>query len=128
MENYFIEDYDSYNNGYNLTLGGEGTTGLKRKPFTMEHRKKLSIVKMGRKRTKQELLKFSETMTGRKQTIKHVNNRSKKYVVTNEKMCIKMEIINLNKFCRENKLSCGAMTEVAQGHRKQHNGWKCCYL
>lgn len=28
-EKYFIEKYDSYNNGYNLTLGGEGGTGMK---------------------------------------------------------------------------------------------------
>ena len=26
---YYIEEHDSYNNGYNLTLGGEGTFGLK---------------------------------------------------------------------------------------------------
>ena len=27
MENYFITEYHSYNNGYNETLGGEGTLG-----------------------------------------------------------------------------------------------------
>ena len=27
MESYFIKQYDSYNNGYNETLGGEGTFG-----------------------------------------------------------------------------------------------------
>jgi len=29
LERKFIEEYDSYNNGYNLTKGGEGTYGLK---------------------------------------------------------------------------------------------------
>jgi hypothetical protein len=28
MENHFIVENDSYNNGYNMTLGGEGTLGL----------------------------------------------------------------------------------------------------
>ena len=28
MENYFINQHDSYKNGYNSTLGGEGTIGL----------------------------------------------------------------------------------------------------
>lgn len=27
MENYFIHQYDSYHNGYNMTLGGEGAPG-----------------------------------------------------------------------------------------------------
>ena len=27
MESYFINEYDSFNNGYNLTLGGEGSLG-----------------------------------------------------------------------------------------------------
>lgn len=27
MENHFIKEYDSFNNGYNMTLGGEGTIG-----------------------------------------------------------------------------------------------------
>lgn len=27
MENYFINEYNSYNNGYNMTLGGDGAIG-----------------------------------------------------------------------------------------------------
>jgi group I intron endonuclease len=30
MESYFIEQYDSYNNGYNMTKGGDGVTGSKK--------------------------------------------------------------------------------------------------
>jgi hypothetical protein len=40
MESYFIKEYDSFNNGYNSTLGGDGTFGL---ILSEEARKKISI-------------------------------------------------------------------------------------
>lgn len=39
MESYFIREYNSFNNGYNMTLGGEGTIGYK---HTTETKKKIS--------------------------------------------------------------------------------------
>jgi len=45
MESYFINQYDSYNNGYNETLGGEGTLGHKHKEETI---KKLSNLAKGK--------------------------------------------------------------------------------
>lgn len=44
MENYFINEHDSYNNGYNLTLGGEGNTG----PHSETSRIKMSKAKKGK--------------------------------------------------------------------------------
>lgn len=40
-EIYWIEYYNTYNNGYNLTLGGEGTRGFSH-GFTEEQKKKMS--------------------------------------------------------------------------------------
>jgi group I intron endonuclease len=40
MENYFINEYDSFHNGYNSTLGGDGTLGRK---HTLEERLNQSI-------------------------------------------------------------------------------------
>jgi group I intron endonuclease len=48
MENYFIEQYDSFKNGYNSTLGGEGVFGLKR-TFTTEERQKRKLKMLGNK-------------------------------------------------------------------------------
>lgn len=53
LEIYYIEKFDSYNNGYNSTLGGDGVTGCKHtgmygKVFTDEHRKKLSLSHIGK--------------------------------------------------------------------------------
>lgn len=57
-EKFWIEAYDSFENGYNSTLGGEGTFGYKRTPeqiqncikaakqrSTPEHKKKISEIK-----------------------------------------------------------------------------------
>lgn len=58
MENYFIVEYDSYNNGYNSTLGGEGIIGYKHsqqtkqklsRPLSEEHKEKLKISRRKRK-------------------------------------------------------------------------------
>lgn len=52
---------------------------------------------------------------------------SKKYIVVdinnNE-----LEITNLNKFCRENKLTQPLMIAVANGKQKHHKGWSCRYV
>lgn len=47
LEKYYIKLYNSFENGYNSTLGGDGVTGCKHtgmygKEFTEEHRQKLS--------------------------------------------------------------------------------------
>jgi group I intron endonuclease len=57
MENYFIEQYDSFHNGYNSTLGGDGT--------------------FGRKRTLEERIKQSKSTKGkpRPQSTEHIKNR-----------------------------------------------------
>ena len=77
MEKYFIEFYDSFENGYNSTLGGEGVFGLHRKQseeekekrrismrgnnygsltkgriLTEEHKSKLSLSKKGKPQRK----------------------------------------------------------------------------
>jgi group I intron endonuclease len=46
MENYFINEHDSYNNGYNSTLGGDGCFGL---IISEEHKTKLSSTHKGKK-------------------------------------------------------------------------------
>lgn len=45
-EIYYIEYYDTYNNGYNLTLGGGGSTGFK---HSEETKNKLSFLHKGKK-------------------------------------------------------------------------------
>lgn len=70
MENYFITEYRSYIgfedcNGYNLTLGGEGSSGYINSDET---RKKKSLSKQGRKRppiSPEQKLKISLSKKGK---------------------------------------------------------------
>jgi len=49
MECFFIRENDSYNNGYNMTLGGDGTIGL---VYTEERKAKLSKSLKGKSKPK----------------------------------------------------------------------------
>lgn len=49
MEPHFISEHDSYNNGYNMTLGGDGAIGLIR---TKEHRAKIGAAQRGKPKPK----------------------------------------------------------------------------
>lgn len=76
MESYFIKQFDSYQNGYNSTLGGEGTLGrittnttknkisqaLKNKPKTKDHILKMSESRKGKKPSEESLRKRSDSM------------------------------------------------------------------
>jgi len=53
-----ISKYDTYNTGYNLTLGGEGSKGC---AITEDNKKKISEANKGRKRTKEANIKIIES-------------------------------------------------------------------
>lgn len=64
-EKYYIAYYKGLANSKvtNLTAGGEGFVGL---VFTEEHKKKLSLAKVGRKLSPEHAKKFGKCQTGRK--------------------------------------------------------------
>jgi len=65
-EKLFIQSYDSYTNGYNATLGGDGKFGCSP---SKETREKISVSMKGKnryKRTKEHREKLAAAMTGRK--------------------------------------------------------------
>ena len=110
MEKHFIEEYKSFIgfndcNGYNMTLGGEGHTGKK----TKEHLEKIKVSLTGKKRS----LEFKQKCS----LIK-----SKKWLLT-DKNGTKIQVENLHKFCKENKLSSGAMCNLHKGKTSHHKDW-----
>jgi len=95
MEFHYIKQYDTYDNGYNLTYGGDsGTLGYThtektkekmRKPKSMEHRRNLSKAAKNRKMSKKEREHLSEIfsgkgnpMYGKKHSIESIQKMSEK--------------------------------------------------
>ena len=122
MEPYFIKEYDTFNraNGYNMTLGGDGTFGFrmcgKENPF------------FGKKHSEEMKRKMSETKKG-----KPSSNKGKKYPILSQKKSKtwmvttpsgeQLIITNLFLWCKEQNLSPSAMSMVASGKRKHHKGY-----
>jgi group I intron endonuclease len=63
LEKYYIQKFNSYENGYNCTLGGEGNWGWKP---SEEVRKKMSKWQKGKKLTDKHKLKLSAAKLGKK--------------------------------------------------------------
>lgn len=113
MESYFIQEYNSYKNGYNETLGGEGTIGFK---HTEKFKEKKSLF----------LSKNNPSFGGisEKQKQKISNTKSLNWIITTPDM-EKIKITNLYNFCKNNNLHVSAMTRVASGERKHHKNFVC---
>lgn len=64
MENFFITQYNSFNEGYNSTLGGDGCFGMK---LSEEAKKQISIKnKIPKPQTKEHIQKRADSLRGRK--------------------------------------------------------------
>jgi len=74
MEITVISWYNSYMNGYNSTIGGEGSGGYK---CSEETKKKLSLASKGRKISEEHKKKLSQSMRGRKLSNGHKKKLSK---------------------------------------------------
>lgn len=74
MEKFFIQKFDSYHNGYNETMGGDGgatMTGKKHKPETIEKMREWNIKNSptrGRKLSKEEIEKHISKIRGMKRS------------------------------------------------------------
>jgi group I intron endonuclease len=107
MEPHFIKEYNSFNFGYNMTEGGDGTPGHLRDPqIAIEHSNRMKAY-------------FSDP----KNRIKKGEDCSKNWIITDPNGIV-YHIKNMAKFCREHNLDSGNMSAVAKGRYKQYKGWK----
>lgn len=140
MEPYFIKQYDSFNNGYNMTKGGEGNLGLK---HSKEQKYKWSLERKGennpifgliginnpnygkKMHSNEHKIYISNLMIGNNYGIKQgkgeQNKKSKPYKFY--KGLNEINIKGLREFCRENNLDQGAMTRVNSGKQIIHKGY-----
>ncbi len=125
LEFYYIKYYGTYYNGYNSTMGGEGTIG---RYCTEETKQKISKANKGRKRTDAFKRKQSEIKKGIKKPKDHVrkvaDSVSRYWEITYPNG--KVEVIkNLEAFCRKNKISPSGMGNVSRGLRNHYKKYKC---
>ena len=130
IEPFFIREYNSYKNGYNMTIGGDGSIGYK---HSDEMKKYLSEQKTGIKNpmfkkvvSEETKRKLSNLNKGRKFSEESLSTWGKLYLITDPNGS-QFKIKNLNKFCRENNLDSGHMVAIAKGDRKTHKKYKCEY-
>lgn len=126
-EMYYIEKYDSFHNGYNNSIGGEGFhIGFKRSKESIDKQRKKMLGSnhplFGIGHKKESIEKMKKAKQG-------VNNpNSKRYKITSPQGEIFIVEGSFNKFCLEHHLWHNAMTNVARKEKDNHKGWKCEYL
>jgi group I intron endonuclease len=125
MEAFFIRENNSYigsedNNGYNMSMGGDGNIGYRHSEATI---KSIGDSNRGKPCPEWQKAHLSKLLTGRP----HAPGRkstAKTYSVespTGENLIV----TNITKFCRDNNLHATAMCQVAKGTANQHKGWTC---
>jgi group I intron endonuclease len=140
-EKYWIQYYDSVNNGFNIKEGGKCARGFKQsqssiekrrqkllgKPLSEKHKQKISEAHKGKILSKETVDKMIAYRTGSKlsescrQKISKSHSKNT-YELKNENG-ITLVIKNLSKFCKENNLSQGYFSRMIKGERKTYKGW-----
>lgn len=136
LEQKYINDFDSFFNGYNCTLGGEGTFGLvgelnqfygkKHTPETINRLKELASV---RKHTEETKRKISEAGKGRKhskESIEKMKQRKERKQV----ICLDTnDTFNSSTDCSNHfKIARSDIRKVCEGERITAHGMKFRYI
>lgn len=117
LEKLFIERYDTYRNGYNMTYGGDTVSD--------ETREKLRAIHKGRKITWAHKMVEAKRRNG---TLGHAmpkgaaNKLAKTYIVRLPDGS-ERRVHGLNQFCKEHGLSTQSMLQILQGRQKSHRGY-----
>lgn len=120
LEIYYIKLYNSYKNGYNLTIGGSSTRGL---ILSEEARNKISRIHKGKKLTKKQIDSLVNSNTGRKHSLETRLKISK----ANKGKCVSPESrMKISRALTGRKLSKQAKINISNGHKgiKQSGDWK----
>ena len=152
-EEWYIRYFNTYNNGYNSTIGGYGSRGHKssRKGKTFEEMygiekskllkkiqgNKISKLFQGRTWDKyltiEKINKFKQEYSNRMKNDNPMFNSeiaknhsiklAKKYLIITPDG-VKKIIKNITNYCKENKLHAGYMCQLANGKLKYYKGYK----
>jgi group I intron endonuclease len=140
-EKYWIQYYNSVDNGFNIKEGGKCSRGFKQsqssiekrrqkllgKSLSEEHKQKISKAHKGKVLSKETIDKMIAYRTGRNLSEscrqKISESHSKNTYELKNKNGITLVIKNLSKFCKENNLSQGYFSRMIKGERKTYKGW-----
>jgi len=140
-EKYWIQYYNSVDNGFNIKEGGKCSRGFKQsqdsiekrrqkllgKTLSEDHKQKISKAHKGKVLSKETVNKMIAYRTGRnltescKEKISQSHSKNT-YELTN-KDGTTLTIKNLSKFCKENNLHQSAFVTIMNGERKYHKNW-----
>jgi group I intron endonuclease len=112
----------SKNHCDNISKGNKG------KVHTDDHKNKISLSMTGKVHSNETKEMMSRDRQGHEWNTKgHENSLSKEYVIIHPDG--HQEIIKgMRAFCRDHSLRSNIMVQVAKGKRRQHKGYKCCYV
>jgi group I intron endonuclease len=128
-EQYWIETLNTFYKGYNMTLGGEGTKGIKRNLFGQNNpmygkKHSVSSIEKNRKSNLEHILKNGSHKHSEK-TKKIISEKKSKTWNVIDANGNSFTINNLWQFCKDKNLDACHLYKVAQGKLKQHKGYKC---
>jgi group I intron endonuclease len=140
-EKYWIQYYDTVNDGFNIKEGGKCSRGFKQsqisiekrrqkllgKTLSEEHKQKISKAHKGKVLSKETVDKMIAYRTGKNLTKSCKEKISKAhckniYQLENKDGTI-LIIKNLSKFCKENNLSQGYFTKIMNLEKKYNKNW-----
>lgn len=140
-EKYWIEYYNSYKNGYNSTLGGEGGVIPERcREFTLKspEGKIINSINLNEfcKTNNLDFRNIQKVLSGKAKSHKGWTLPKTKYMgvesiaeLNSKSFTLKspegnlFTSKNIRKFCRDNNLSRTGIRNVMNGTQKSHKGW-----
>ena len=140
-EKFWIQYYDSVNNGFNIKEGGKCARGFKQskssiekrrqkllgRPLSEEHKQKLREAHKGKILSKETVDKMIKYRTGKNLTKSCKEKISQSHSKNTYKLTNKdgttLTIKNLSKFCKENNLHQSAFVRIMNGKAKYHKNW-----
>jgi len=129
MESFFISEYDTYENGYNSTMGGDGVnskTMLDRWSDSNSPYKKISYIKKQSESIKKlhldENSVYKSTAYIQKQKKVHIEKYGLKFIAISPDGTIYKQK-GLKEFCKVHNLTPQCAGQVLKGHKPSHKGW-----
>lgn len=129
LERKYISIYKALGVSYNLTDGGEGVRGLKRK-FSLEWRAKLSLAHKGLKHSISTRIKMSKSRLGKQQTSLWIQRRiqSHKRSIEAIKDETTLQFSSIQEASKALSIEQSNISAVCRGRRRSAGGYKFRYI